>query len=105
LPPDLVIESSRFYAKQRLHLKRQRLAKSFVLPLGEGSESAAYGMSRRDSIHELAIPNHKDSCDQNPGNALRVLSGFVEGGTIDHAARVNDGDVRVGSDLQKAFRL
>src|SRR5258707_12875193 len=50
-----------------------------------------------NTIDELAVFYNQDAIDEHEGNAFGVLQRLVEGGLVDHASGVEDGDVGVSS--------
>src|SRR5260370_498461 len=50
-----------------------------------------------NTIDQLAVFYNKDAIDEHEGNAFGVLQRLVEGGLVDHASGVEDGDVGVSS--------
>ena len=59
------------------------------------------GRGRR--FDELAVGQHRSAVYQDKLDAVGVLEGLFEGGFVDDALGIEDGDVGVGADADAAF--
>src|SRR5262245_11482488 len=58
-----------------------------------------YSLPGKNGIDELRIPDYENAIDQHMSEPFGKLSWIIEGGTVDNARRIKDGDIGVGADF------
>src|ERR1700686_3718924 len=66
-------------------------------------ERGAGGAAGEDGFDELAVGEDGSAIDQDELDAIGVLEGIFEGGFVDDALGIEDGDVGGGADADAAF--